>query len=106
MNYQYKYLKYKSKYLEKKYGRKFRFTYKIDYDNDNNLDFKQKYLKYKSKYLDIKYGGENTIEASNRKLAEGFKAAKILAAKQLEDAKIAAAKKLKDIENLDKNIYK
>jgi len=100
MNYQYKYLKYKSKYLEKKYGRKFR--YKIDNDNDNDLDFKQKYLKYKSKYLDIKYGGETTIEARDRKQAEGFKAAKILAAKQLEDEKIAAAKKLKDIENLDK----
>ena len=51
MNYQHKYLKYKSKYLEKKYGRKFRFRYKIDYDND--LDYKQKYLKYKSKYLNI-----------------------------------------------------
>jgi hypothetical protein len=81
MNYQYKYLKYKSKYLEKKYGRQ--FTYKIDYNNDdldykqkyfkyklkyggtrklkvdynNNFDYQQKYFKYKSKYLDIKYGG-------------------------------------------------
>ena len=51
MNYQHKYLKYKSKYLEKKYGRKFRFRYKIDYDND--LYYKHKYLKYKSKYLNI-----------------------------------------------------
>ena len=59
MNYQHKYLKYKSKYLEKKYGRKFRFRYKIDYDND--LDYKQKYLKYKSKYLNIylKHGSAN-----------------------------------------------
>ena len=59
MNYQHKYLKYKSKYLEKKYGRKFRFRYKIDYDN--YLDYKQKYLKYKSKYLNIylKHGSAN-----------------------------------------------
>jgi hypothetical protein len=53
MNYKQKYLKYKSKYLEKKYGRQFKL--KIDYEND--LDYKQKYLKYKSKYLNIKYGG-------------------------------------------------
>ena len=59
MNYQQKYLKYKSKYLEKKYGRKFRFRYKIDYDND--LYYKHKYLKYKSKYLNIylKHGSAN-----------------------------------------------
>jgi hypothetical protein len=55
MDYQHKYLKYKSKYLDIKYDHRFKFIYKIDYDND--LDFKQKYFKYKSKYLDIKYGG-------------------------------------------------
>ena len=55
MNYQQKYLKYKSKYLEKKYGHIQIFSYKID--NNNDLDYKQKYLKYKSKYLNIKYGG-------------------------------------------------
>jgi hypothetical protein len=51
MNYQYKYLKYKSKYLEIKYG--YRVKFKID-NNNNDLYYKQKYLKYKSKYLDIK----------------------------------------------------
>ena len=55
MDYQQKYLKYKSKYLEKKYGHIQIFSYKID--NNNDLDYKQKYLKYKSKYLNIKYGG-------------------------------------------------
>jgi hypothetical protein len=63
MNYQNKYLKYKSKYLEKKYGRQFRFRYKIDYENDNDLDYKQKYFKYKSKYLNIKYGGDKLSRA-------------------------------------------
>jgi len=53
MNYQHKYLKYKSKYLEKKYGNRFRLRYKINYNNDD-LDYKQKYFKYKLKYLDIK----------------------------------------------------
>ena len=55
MNYQHKYFKYKSKYLEKKYGHIQIFSYKID--NNNDLDYKQKYFKYKSKYLNIKYGG-------------------------------------------------
>jgi hypothetical protein len=55
MNYQHKYLKYKSKYLEKKYGHIQIFKYKVN--NDNDLNYKKKYLKYKSKYLDIKYGG-------------------------------------------------
>ena len=84
MNYQHKYLKYKSKYLEKKYGRQFRFRYKTDYENDsdykqkyfkyklkyggtrkynnNNFDYQQKYFKYKSKYLDIKYGGTHKLK--------------------------------------------
>ena len=84
MNYQQKYLKYKSKYLEKKYGHCVKF--KID-NNNNDLYYKQKYLKYKSKYLDIKYGGETSIQARDRILAEGFKAAKILADKQSKDAK-------------------
>ena len=59
MNYQYKYLKYKSKYLEKKYGHIQIFSYKY-----NDFDYKQKYLKYKSKYLDIyfKYGGSKAAE--------------------------------------------
>ena len=60
MNYQHKYLKYKSKYLEKKYG--YRVNFKID-NNNNDLDYKQKYLKYKSKYLDIKYGGAGATVA-------------------------------------------
>ena len=60
MNYQQKYLKYKSKYLQIKYGHNkiFSYSYKVNYDN-NDLDYKKKYLKYKSKYLDIKYGGAN-----------------------------------------------
>ena len=53
MNYQDKYLKYKSKYLKKKYGHNYIFKYKIDYNN-NDLYYKHKYLKYKSKYLDLK----------------------------------------------------
>jgi len=61
MDYQQKYLKYKSKYLEKKYGRKFRLRYKID--NNNDLYYKQKYFKYKSKYLDLKYGGAPTFSS-------------------------------------------
>jgi hypothetical protein len=65
MNYQHKYLKYKSKYFFKKYGRQFRFRYKIDYEND--LDYKQKYFKYKSKYLNIKYGGDKDFRAMNAK---------------------------------------
>ena len=99
MNYQQKYLKYKSKYLEKKYGHCVKF--KID-NNNNDLYYKQKYLKYKSKYLDIKYGGETSIQARDRILAEGFKAAKILADKQSKDAKILADKQLKDRENVKK----
>jgi len=55
MNFQHKYLKYKSKYFEIKYGHIQIFKYKVN--NDNDLEYKQKYLKYKSKYLDIKYGG-------------------------------------------------
>ena len=54
MNYQHKYLKYKSKYFLKKYGHIQIFSYKY-----NDFDYKQKYLKYKSKYLDIKYGSGN-----------------------------------------------
>lgn len=60
MDYQQKYLKYKSKYLEKKYGRQFRLRYKID--NNNDLYYKQKYFKYKSKYLHLKYGGLSKAE--------------------------------------------
>ena len=57
MNYQDKYLKYKSKYLEKKYGYIQIFSYKY-----NDLNYKQKYFKYKSKYLNIKYGGVSAAE--------------------------------------------
>lgn len=64
MDYQHKYFKYKSKYLEKKYGHQFKFRYKIDYDND--LDYKQKYFKYKSKYLSLKYGGAPTVDRNAR----------------------------------------
>jgi hypothetical protein len=64
MDYQHKYLKYKSKYLDIKYDHRFKFIYKIDYDND--LDFKQKYFKYKSKYLDIKYGGDSKVNRNAR----------------------------------------
>ena len=62
MNYQHKYLKYKSKYLEKRYGHIQIFSYKY-----NDLDYKQKYLKYKSKYLNIKYGGDADFRAMNAK---------------------------------------
>jgi hypothetical protein len=57
MNYQDKYLKYKSKYFLKKYGHIQIFSYKY-----NDLNYKQKYLKYKSKYLDIKYGGTRKLK--------------------------------------------
>ena len=65
MNYQQKYLKYKSKYLQIKYGHNkiFSYSYKVNYDN-NDLDYKKKYLKYKSKYLYIKYGGVDTAMAA------------------------------------------
>ena len=65
MNYQQKYLKYKSKYLQIKYGHSkiFSYSYKVNYDN-NDLDYKKKYLKYKSKYLYIKYGGVDTAMAA------------------------------------------
>ena len=65
MNYQHKYLKYKSKYLEKRYGHIQIFSYKID--NNNDLNYKQKYFKYKSKYLNIKYGGDAAFRAMNAK---------------------------------------
>ena len=58
MNYQYKYLKYKSKYLDIKYGHSIILKIDYDIDNDNDLYYQHKYLKYKSKYLDIKLGGK------------------------------------------------
>jgi hypothetical protein len=76
MDYQHKYLKYKSKYLYLKSGNtsvdkhKLEFRFKFKIDDENILDYQHKYLKYKSKYLDIKFGGDSKVNRNARDRSE------------------------------------